>query len=207
MENIVFASNHPIASRWLKMVDELTDNLPVPIMTMIPKGPESPSLKDRAAYFRRLHNLEDALAPETMGWFVDPNDEQLTVKPGDVEPSSVIFKSMLHQGEGQISGEERIRRHRESGSRCLSPDQFFYLWLRHDHLPENWTKIEVGKKRRLITFDAVKLRDRDGKYFVPGMCLLATRGSYGQGEWMWLCDDIGNIFDDPEMEIVSAVLG
>ena len=97
----------------------------------------------------------------------------------EVDLSKVRFETCLHDGESSITGEEKLKRLKETGHIRLDAKVFQTLWENKDKIPESW-KEKIDGNIRYIFFDGTTLRSPDGDRRVLSLY-------WSDGGWRWLC--------------------
>ncbi len=137
---------------------------------------------------------------------IDPRSLALT----ELEVSKIIFESCLKEGESPITGEEKVRRQKESDKIRLGANIFLPIWQNYEarrhcskDLILDWLYFE--RKIYNLDFTGTILRDPQGNRRI--IRLVCSVDYHGYIDWNWGCDylrkpqidEYGNIF-------VSALL-
>jgi hypothetical protein len=95
----------------------------------------------------------------------------------EIDASKISLESMLN-GETAISGEEHLKRLKQTGYVRLGASIFQTLWENQHLIPEHWKG--TLKDRKHIFFDGTVLKNRCGRYAIS-MCWSIDKG------WKWTC--------------------
>lgn len=128
------------------------------------------------------------------GWTIEEEDKR-SLKLTELDLTKVQFVTMLKRNELCITGEERLRRLKKSGSIRLDAKIFQTFWENQSLIPESW-KEKVDGNIRYIFFDGTILRSPNGNRDV--LCL-----SWYDGKWGW---HLSRLDDGRGSYSLSAVL-
>ena len=112
------------------------------------------------------------------GWTIEEQDER-SLALTQVNLANVRLEHMLNKGESQITGEERLKRLKESKYVRLDAKVFQTLWEDKSLIPEAWKQKTKGNTA-YIFFDGTVLRRPGGARCV--LCL-----GWDGGQWGWGC--------------------
>ena len=128
------------------------------------------------------------------GWTIDEQDED-SLALTQVNLAKVRLEHMLKKGEDRITGEEKLKRLKETNYIRLDAKVFQTLWENKTLIPEVW-KQKTNGNTTYIFFDGTILRSPDGFRYVLYLC-------WSGGQWSWGC---GWLDDGWDAGFPSAVL-
>jgi hypothetical protein len=109
-------------------------------------------------------------------WSISTEDKH-SLALTEIEPSSIIFKTMLQGGEQTIAGGEKYQRLTVSNYIRLDAKIFQALWENQHFIPKSW-KEKVDGGICYIFFDGTVLQGPDGRRYT--LCLY-----WYDHEWNW----------------------
>lgn len=114
-------------------------------------------------------------------WSIESKEtDARSVALAELDLTKIQFVTMLKGNETSITGEEKLKRLKESNYIRLDADVFFTLWENQHLIPESW-KEKVNENTRYIFFDGTVLRRSDGD-----RCVLYLY--WRDGAWRWGVD-------------------
>ena len=124
---------------------------------------------------------------------IDEQDERSVIL-NEIDSSKIAFESMLN-GETAISGEEHLKRLKQTGHIRLGASIFQTFWENQHLIPERWKG--TLKDHKHIFFDGTILKNQCGRYVIS---MYWNRDE----EWSWTCCRLGK--ECRKVKDVSAVL-
>ena len=121
------------------------------------------------------------------GWSVVEQDNA-SLMLSEIDLDKVKLETMLKDGEGCVTGEDKLKRLKDEKFIRLDAKVLQTLWENKNLIPESWSQITDSV--HYVFFDGTVLKDLDGDRFVP--CLVWQNGewdrSYGQLYFYWMED-------------------
>jgi hypothetical protein len=121
--------------------------------------------------------------------------DQQSLALNEIDLTEVKMRTVLHQGESTIVGEESLGRQKELGDIRLDANIFKTLWENQHLIPEKWKEERRGSSIRIF-FDGFVVQDWNAKRYA--LCLF-----WDVGQW-WV--DSRELKFDRYPGDVSAVL-